>query len=235
MFAEVVERNEVPAGEVEDVDVVADGGAVFGGVVCGQFCEHACAIGPSRLGSRGEERNCGPTVAEHEQLVSLADRDLREQGEEVIRYSLGVFAHDAAGVGAGGVEVAEEGGVPVVTGFGFFLCEEALRVDMVGDEIFDGGFGAAIGVGGTDGALFGDGDHVGEAGRVAVDRGGGGEDDVGDIVFGHGGEEVDGAVDIGAPVFEGNFPRFSHCLCSVSVTLERCHKASEELTRALGL
>ena len=32
--AEVVEGDEVAAREVEDVDVVADGGAVFGGVVC---------------------------------------------------------------------------------------------------------------------------------------------------------------------------------------------------------
>lgn len=38
VFAEVVEGDEVAAREVEDMDVVADGGAVFGGVVCGQFC-----------------------------------------------------------------------------------------------------------------------------------------------------------------------------------------------------
>ncbi len=41
VLAEVVEGDEVAAREVEDVDVVADGGAVFGGVVCGEFCEHA--------------------------------------------------------------------------------------------------------------------------------------------------------------------------------------------------
>lgn len=29
----MVERNEVAGGEVEDVDVVADGGAIFGGVI----------------------------------------------------------------------------------------------------------------------------------------------------------------------------------------------------------
>jgi hypothetical protein len=34
VLAEVVERGEVAVGEVEDVDVVADGGAVFGVVVC---------------------------------------------------------------------------------------------------------------------------------------------------------------------------------------------------------
>lgn len=33
VFAEVVERHEVPAGEVQDVDVVADSGAVVGVVV----------------------------------------------------------------------------------------------------------------------------------------------------------------------------------------------------------
>ena len=228
VFAEVVECDKVAAGEVEDVDIVTDGGAVFGGVVCGQFCEHACAIGPSRLGIRGEERNCGPTVAEYEQLVSLADGNLREQGEEVIGHALRVFAHDAARVRAGRVKVAQEGGVPVVAGFGGFFCEEALRVDMVGNEVFDGGFGAAVGVCRADGAVFGDGDHVGEAGCVAVDGGGGGEDDIGDIILGHGGEEVDGTVDIGAPVFEGNFAGFSYCLSSVSVAFKICHKASEK-------
>jgi hypothetical protein len=34
VLAEVVEGGEVAVGEVEDVDVVADGGAVFGVVVC---------------------------------------------------------------------------------------------------------------------------------------------------------------------------------------------------------
>ena len=214
VLAQVVERDEVAAREVEDVDVVADGGAVFGGVVCGEFCEHAFAIGAcvAAAAVAGEKGHGGPTVAEDEQLVSFADRDLREQREQVVRHALGVFAHDAAGVRAGGVEVAEEGGVPVVAGLIFLFGEDALGVDVVGDEVFDGGFGAAVGICGANGAVFGYGDHVGEAGGVAVDGGGRGEDDVGDVVFGHRSEEVDGAVDIGAVVFEGDFAGFSYRL-----------------------
>jgi len=222
ILAEVVERDEVAAREVEDVDVIADRGAVFGGIVCSEFCEHAFAIGRPCMG------DCGPTVAKHEQLISFANRDLREQREQVVGHALRVFAHDAAGVRAGGVEVAQQGGVPVVAGFACFLGVVALGFDVVADEIFDGGFGPAVGVGGADGAGFGNGDHVWKAGGVAVDGGGGGEDDVGDVVFGHGGEKVDGAVDIGAVVFQGDFTGFSYCLGDVSVMVKTCRRASEE-------
>jgi hypothetical protein len=34
VLTQVVERDEVALGEVENVDVVSDGGAVAGGVVC---------------------------------------------------------------------------------------------------------------------------------------------------------------------------------------------------------
>lgn len=143
VVAEVVEGDEVALCEVEDVDVVADGGAVVGGVV----------------------------VAKDEQLFALPDGHLGEQREEVVRDALGVFAHDAAGVRAGRVEVAQEGGVPVVAGFALFLEVAALGFDVVGDAGFDGGFGAAVGVGWADGAGFGNGYHVVEAGGVAVDGG----------------------------------------------------------------
>ena len=217
VLAQVVERNEVAAREVEDVDVVADGGAVFGGVVCGEFCEHAFAIRAcvAAAAGAGGKGHGGPTVAENEELVSFTDCDLREQWQQVVRHALGVFAHDAAGVRTGGVEVTEKGGVPVVAGFVFLFGEDALGVDVVGDEVFDGGFGATIWVCGADGAVFGDGDHVWEAGGVAVDGSRRGEDDVGDIVLGHGGKEIDGTVDVGAVVFEGDFAGFSYCLRNV--------------------
>ena len=82
-----------------------------------------------------------------------------------------VFAHDAAGVRACGVEVAEEGGVPVVAGFPCLFEVVALRFDVVCDAGFDGGLGAAVGVRRADRADFRDGDHVFEAGGVAVDGG----------------------------------------------------------------
>ena len=137
---------------------------------------------------------------------------------------------------AGGVEVTQEGSVPVVAGLAGSLGEEALGGDVVDDEVFDGGFGAAVGVGWADGAVFGDGDHVREAGGVAVNGRGGGEDDIGDVVLGHGGEEVDGAVDIGAVVFERLFAGFSYCLYSMS-SFSKTLKMSQHkrgMNRGLG-
>lgn len=77
----------------------------------------------------------------------------------------------------------------------------ALGFDVVGDAGLDCGFCAAVGVGGTDRAVLRNRDHVGEARRVPIDSGRGGEDDVGDIVAGHRGKEIDRAVDIGTVVF----------------------------------
>lgn len=94
----------------------------------------------------------------------------------------------------------------------------ALSFDMVGDAGFDGSFGAAVGVGGTDGAFFGNGDHMGKASRVAIDGGRGGEDDVGDIVLCHRREEADGPVDICAIVLQRNLTRFANCLRLISKT-----------------
>lgn len=64
--------------EIDDVDVIADGSAVFGGVV----------------------------VAEDGEIGTTADGDLCEKGEEVVRDAQGVFTQSARGVGAGWVEVA---------------------------------------------------------------------------------------------------------------------------------
>ena len=83
---------------------------------------------------------------------------------------------------------------------------------MVGNAELDGRFGVAIGISGADGAFFGDGYHVGKAGCVAVDGGGGGENNIGDVVPGHGAKEADGSVDIDTVVFKRNFPRLTHCL-----------------------
>jgi len=68
--AEVVEGDGVATREVEDVDVVADGGAVFGLVVW-----ETSALWTWTTQSVACS---GPTVAEDEQLLSLADRYLRE-------------------------------------------------------------------------------------------------------------------------------------------------------------
>ena len=71
-----------------------------------------------------------------------------------------------------------------------------MSVNEVGDGSLDGELGVSVRVGRTERALFGDGDHIGETSGVAVDGSGAGEDDVVDIVFLHGAEEVEGAVDV---------------------------------------
>ena len=112
------------------------------------------------------------------------------------------------------IEVSQEGAVPDITVLALLFESIPLGFDVIGDDVFDCRFGPAIGVGGANGAAFGNGYHVWEASGIAVDGGGGGEDDVGDIVFCHGGEEADGAVDVGAVVLEGDFSRFADCLYS---------------------
>jgi hypothetical protein len=138
------------------------------------------------------------TVTEDEELLTLASGDLSEQREQVIGHALRVLTHDTAGVSTGGVEVAQESGVPLaslglVSGLDSVV---ALGVDDVGDSGLDGELGVAVGVGRAQRAVLGDGDHVGETGGISVDGGGAGEDDVVDVVADHRAEEVDGAVDV---------------------------------------
>ena len=95
----------------------------------------------------------------------------------------------------------------------------ALSLDVVGDEGFDSGFGAAVGVCRADGADLGDGNHVFEAGGVAVDGSRGGEDYVGDIVPGGRREEADRAIDVCAIVLQGYLARLAYCLQLVNPDL----------------
>ena len=195
VIAEVIEGDEMALCEVEDVDVVADGGAVFRGVVYGQLCEHTFTVRVTNMG------NSGPTVTEDEQLLALPYRYLGKQREEIVWYTLGVFTHDTARMRACGVEIAQESRVPMVSGLSRLLEISPLGLDVIGDAGLDGSFGAAVGVGGADWADLGNGYHILKAGGVAVDGGRRGKDNVGDIVACHGGQETDGAVDIGAIVF----------------------------------
>lgn len=145
------------------------------------------------------------TIAENEQLLTLAGGDLGQERQQVVGDTLGVLTHDAAGVGTGRVEVAQQGGVPLVGvgGVAGLLGVVALGVDHVGDGGLDGELGVTVGVGGTEGALLGDGDHVGEAGSITVDGSGAGEDNVGDIVADHGAQETQSAVDVDHVVVQG--------------------------------
>lgn len=145
------------------------------------------------------------TITEDHQLLALAGGNLGKQRKQVVGDTLGVLAHNTAGVGTGGVEVAEQSAVPLlglglIAGLGGVVT---LGVDHVGDGGLDGELGVAVGVGGAQRAVLRDGDHVGEAGGIAVDGGGAGEDNVGDIVLDHGPQEVNGAVDVDHVVVQG--------------------------------
>lgn len=107
------------------------------------------------------------------------------------------------------VEVTEQRRVPVRAVLARLLCVVALGVDVVFDHALVGELGVTVGVGRAERAVLGDGDHVGEAGGVAVDGGGGGEDNVGDIVLGHGSKHAQGAEHIDAVVFEGDLARLA--------------------------
>lgn len=107
-------------------------------------------------------------------------------------------------MGTAGVEVSQKGTVPLLVLLTSLLQVVALSVDKVGDDVLNHGLGAAVGVGRPNGAMLGDRDHVGEAGGIAVDGGGGGEDDVVDVVALHGAEKSDAAADIDTVVLEGN-------------------------------
>lgn len=185
-MAQVVESFQVTLCQVEDVDVVADGGAVVRGVV----------------------------VAEDEQLFTLARGDLRQEWEQVIRHARGVFAHDAAGVAARRVEVTQQAGIPFLHRLrvSFLLCFGPLGVDVVGDHQLGRELGVAVGVRGAERAFFRDGDHAGDSSSITVDGRGGRVDDVGDIVAGGRGEQAQCSVDVDSIVVEGNFARLAHGL-----------------------
>lgn len=85
----------------------------------------------------------------------------------------------------------------------------ALGVDVVGDHGLDTELGVTVRVGRAERALFGDGDHVGEAGCIAVDGRRGREDDVGDVVLGHAAQEAERAEDVDAVVLERDLARLA--------------------------
>ena len=125
-----------------------------------------------------------------------------------------VFAHNARGMTSSWVEVSQKRSIPFL-GFVILACFlgfAALGVDLICDAELDGEFCVTIRVCGAERALFGNGNHVGKTSSVAVDGGGGREDDVGHAVSLHAAEETYCAVDVGVVVVEGSFGGFAHCL-----------------------
>ena len=128
-------------GEIDDVDVVADGGAVGGGIVS------AVDVDGTVLGGGLED-----------------ERD---------QVGLGIVALAVALGGTGGVEVAQRGAGEASGGGG--PAEHALEEEL----------GLAVGVGGLRGGVFGDRQVFG----IAVDGGGGAEDEALDSGGDHGVED----------------------------------------------
>ena len=149
------------------------------------------------------------TVTKDKKLLPLADCDLGEERKQVVGNALRVFAHDSTGVATSRVEVSEESGVVLAASLAILLCLAAFGVDVVGDHGLDTELGVAVRVGRAERALFGDGDHVREAGGIAVDGCGGREDDVGDVVLGHAAQETERAEDVDAVVLERDLARLA--------------------------
>lgn len=152
------------------------------------------------------------TIAKDQELGAVASGNLAQQRQQVVRNTLGVLSHDTGGVGTSRVEVSEVGTVPLLKRLAGLLGVLSLGVDEVLDDVLNEALCAAVGVCGSDRAVLGDGNHVGESGGIAVDGGGRGEDNVGDIVLLHGAEERDGTGNIDAVVLEGNLSRLTHSL-----------------------
>ena len=147
-------------------------------------------------------------VAEDAEFLTLAYGHLGDVGHEVVGDAVGVFADGAALVCTDGVEVAEEHDVPFLVGL--------LHVH---EHLFEHRLGLAVGVGAVSlGALLGDGDD----GRVAVDGGGAGEDDVLAAVLAHDVKKDEGAVHVVFVVFQRLGAAFAHGLeaCEVDAGIE---------------
>ena len=131
-------------GQVGDVDVITDGGAVFRGVIV------------------AEDGEVGPT----------ADSDLCEVREEIVGDAKGIFAEGTAGMGAGGIEIAERGSFPGG------ICGHKVFNDVFADDLC-----SSVGIrwptradffqsarrtiqGSVNGTW--DGNHVGKTRRIAI-------------------------------------------------------------------
>lgn len=116
------------------------------------------------------------------------------------------------------VKVSQERGIPDIRLLALLLRLVSLSGDVVRDDLLVHDLGVAVGVRGAERAVLGDRDHAFEARGVAVDGCRGGEDDVGDVVTGHGAQEADGAEDVDAVVVEGDFGGLADGLVSKSVS-----------------
>ena len=165
----VAQGGQVAAGQVHHVDVIPDAGAVGGGVI----------------------------VAEHMELLQPTGGHAGDIWQQIIGDALGQLTDQAGGVGADGVEIAQQHHRQLRVGGG-----------LIPEDLLNHIFRPAVGVGAAGGHLLGKGDAL----RYAVDRGGGTEHDGVDVVVGHGLQQRQGGVQIIAVVFQRQLHRFAHGL-----------------------
>ena len=128
-------------------------------------------------------------IAKDVNLLQLADSDLGDVGHEVVGDAVGVLADQAGRMRTDGVEVTQQRNVQLGVGVA------AVGQDALGEHLR-----GAVGVrGAADGEILAD----GHAGGVAVDRGGGGEDDVVAVVAAHDVQNVQRAGQIVGVVLDG--------------------------------
>lgn len=160
------ECGQVALGQIHHVDIVAHAGAIAGGVV----------------------------VAVDAQFFQLAHCHLGNERHQVVGDAVRVLTDLAAFVGAGGIEVAQDGDAPV-----------RLGTVQVAQHVFDVQLARAVGVGGAEREVFAN----RHAGRVAVDGGRRAEHDAGDVGALHGLQQAQAAEDVVVVVVERFSNRFA--------------------------
>ena len=163
----VVDGLQVPQRQVDHMDVVA----------------HPSAV------------RCVVVIAVDLKLRQLADGDLGNIGQQVVRDAVGVLTDQSALVGADGVKVAQQHHAP-------------LRVGgvQVAENLLDHHLGVAVGVGGGGGHPLFKGNRI----VHAVDGGGGGKDNPLAAVLPHALAEHQGAGDIVVVIFQRLVDRLAH-------------------------
>lgn len=163
---QALERAQVALGEVDHVDVVA----------------HASAVGR------------GVVAAPDAQALAPAGGDLGDEGHEVVGDALRVFADQAAGVGADGVEIAQQCDAPV-----------GLGPVEVAQHVLDHQLAAAVGIGGRERMLLGQRQELG----LTIDGGRRAEDQGLDAGGAHGLQQAQAADDVVVVVVERLLRRFA--------------------------
>ena len=159
--------DEVTASEVDNVDVIAETGAV----------------------------GCFVIVAKNMKLREFAGGDFHDVRHEVVRDAVGVLAEETGDVVADGIEVAKGDDIKFRVGYA-----------KVFQDFFDHVFSLAVGVGKLD--TSGKGFDALLDTLVAVNGGGGGENELFHTVRLHRLEEVEGAGDVVVVVLERLFDGF---------------------------